>query len=264
MDLIWLHRPAEWEPDPRAQRALRRLVAHGLRHADGIFAISRAAAEDLARSLGVPGERITVTPLGVRPADTAAAPELALREWLELGSARVLLCVAQQRPYKNLAGLIRALPALDADVVAVLVGSRTALETELRGLAADLGVAGRVRLADWVSEAELEGLYALSDGFVLPSLIEGFGLPVLEAMARGLPVACSDVPALVEVAGDAALFFDPRDQESIDDRLRRLLSDPELRRDLAVRGRERAARFSWRRTGEATLGGYRAAIASRA
>jgi glycosyltransferase involved in cell wall biosynthesis len=263
MDLIWLHRPAEWEPDPRAQRALRRLVVHGLRHADAVFAISRAVADDVVRSFGVPDRRITVTPLGVRPPEVTAVPEQALREQLGLGRARVLLCVAQKRPYKNLEHLIRALPALDPDVMVVLVGSSTPHETQLRRLAGELGVAGRVRLADWVSEAELAGLYALSEAFVLPSLIEGFGLPVLEAMVHGLAVACSDVPALVEVAGDAALLFDPRDQEAIDRGLRRLLGDAELRRDLVARGRERAARFSWARTGEASLRGYREAIAGR-
>ncbi|HWF26626.1 MAG TPA: glycosyltransferase family 1 protein, partial [Solirubrobacteraceae bacterium] len=207
--------------------------------------------------------RITVTPLGVRVSEAAAVPEGILRAQLGLGRARVLLCVAQKRPYKNLQGLIRALPALSRDVTAVLVGSSTPHEAELRRLAGDLGVADRVRMTDWVSEAELEGLYAVSEGFVLPSLIEGFGLPVLEAMARGVPVACSEIPALSEVAGDAALRFDPADQGAIDRALRRLLADGDLRRDLVARGLERAAHFSWSRTGAGSLRAYREAIARR-
>jgi glycosyltransferase involved in cell wall biosynthesis len=264
MDLIWLHRPDEWDPDPRAQRALRRLVGHSLLHADGVFAISRAAAEDFVRTFGLERERVSVTPLGVRPPALAPVPEHALRERLGLEDARVLLSVAQLRPYKNLGRLISALPALDSEIVLVLVGASTPHEAELRALAAELGVTDRMRILGWVSEAELAGLYALSAAFVLPSLIEGFGLPVLEAMAHGVPVACSDIPALTEVAGDAALLFDPGDQTALDRELRRLLADPGLREDLAMLGHERVAQFRWARTGEASLRGYREAMARRA
>jgi glycosyltransferase involved in cell wall biosynthesis len=260
MDLIWLHRAADWEPDPRAQRAMRRLVAHSLRHADRVFAISRAAADDFLHSFEIPGRRIVVTPLGVRLPTLTPTPEAELRERLGVGRARVLLCVAQKRRYKNLETLIRALPTLDADVVLALPGSSTAYEDELRILADQLGVTDRLCLPEWLSEAELAGLYALSTAFALPSLIEGFGLPVLEAMAHGLPVACSDIPALNEVAGTAALLFDPGDQESINDSLRRLLASSDLRQELVARGRDQAARFTWAQTGAASLRGYREAI----
>jgi glycosyltransferase involved in cell wall biosynthesis len=117
-----------------------------------------------------------------------------------------------------------------------------------------------VRFPAWVSGEELEALYAEATCFVLPSLIEGFGLPVLEAMARGVPVACSDRPALPEVAGDAALLFDPTDQTAVTDAVRRLLTDVQLRRHLASRGLDRARLFSWRRTAELTLASYRRAV----
>jgi glycosyltransferase involved in cell wall biosynthesis len=112
----------------------------------------------------------------------------------------------------------------------------------------------------WVSAEDLEGLYALAAAFVFPSLAEGFGLPVLEAMARGVPVACSDRPALPEVAGDAALLFDPTDQPAVTESVRRLIRDAGLRADLAARGLERAKQFSWRRTAELTLASYRRAV----
>jgi glycosyltransferase involved in cell wall biosynthesis len=263
-DLIWLHRPSEWETSPRAHRAMRRVVSHSLRHADRVFADSRAAAEDFASTLGVPRERIDVTPLGVRaPAEGSRAGEASVRAQLELGSARVLLCVAQKRPYKNLHRLIRALPDLEDDVTLVLPGSPTDYERELRALAAELGVAGRVRFPDWLSEDQLDGLYALSSAFILPSLIEGFGLPVLEAMVRGVPVACSNVSALPEVAGEAALLFDPASQAQVTGAAQRLLGDRVLAERLALAGRERAARFTWRRAGEASLAGYRRAIGAR-
>lgn len=262
LDLIWLHRGAEWEASVRAQRMMRLLVAHCVRHADGIFAISEAAAEDFVRTLGIDRQRIHVTPLGVHL--RSAVPGTAegeLRERLDLGAARVLLCVAQKRPYKNLGRLVIALAELDEDVVLVLPGSQTPYESELRALAIKLGVAHRVRFPPWLSDQDLDGLYALADAFVLPSLIEGFGIPVLEAMAHGTPVACSRVSALSEVAGDAALLFDPERQEELTAAVRRLLGDRELARQLSARGLERAKQFSWRRTGAASLEGYRRALA---
>jgi glycosyltransferase involved in cell wall biosynthesis len=278
LDLIWLHRGAEWEPTARARARMLTLVRHAVRHADGVFAISHAAAEDFVRTLGVPRERIDVTPLGIDAAggDASGAPALGidpaaaasaagrLRARLGLGAERVVLCVAQKRPYKNLHRLVRALAELEADVVLVLPGAATAYEAELRALARELGVAARVRFPEWLSDAELDELYRLSDVFVLPSLIEGFGLPVLEAMARGVPVACSNVSALPEVAGDAALLFDPERQEEITGAIRRLLADGALAERLRARGRERVARFTWERTGAASLAGYRRAIARRA
>src|SRR5205823_4785178 len=98
--------------------------------------------------------------------------------------------------------------------------------------AAELGVADDVRFLGWISKSELEGLWTVALAFIFPSLYEGFGLPVLEAMARGVPVACSNASSLPEVAGDAALLFDPRDTDGIEAALIRLLHDPDLRADL--------------------------------
>jgi glycosyltransferase involved in cell wall biosynthesis len=264
LDLIWLHRPEEWEASTRVHRTMRRRVDRAVRGADRIFAISGAARDDLVETLGLRRDRIEVTPLGARPSAVRPIAPDVLRAQLDLGDARVLLCVAQKRPYKNLLQLIRALPALDEDVVLVLPGSPTPHEGELRALARELGVAARVRFPDWLSEEQLEGLYALSSVFVLPSLIEGFGMPVIEAMLRGLPVACSKIPALTEVAGDAALTFDPERQEELTAAVRRLLDDRGLAHELVQRGLERAQAFTWRRTGERSLAGYRrAALAGR-
>jgi glycosyltransferase involved in cell wall biosynthesis len=265
LDLIWLHRPEEWEASPRVHRTMRRRVGRAVAGANRIFAISHDAAEDLISTLGVARERIEVTPLGARLPRSPPDPveERALRAELELGDARVVLCVAQKRPYKNLRRLVRALPALDDDVVLVLAGAPTPYERELRALADELGVALRVRFPAWLSEAQLEGCYGLCSLFVLPSLIEGFGLPVLEAMLRGVPVACSNTSSLPEVAGDAALTFDPERQEEIDGAIRRLLEDRALAERLRERGRERAERFTWKQTGVASLAGYRRAIEGR-
>lgn len=263
LDVIWMRPPEDWGGSPEGQRSLRRMVEHSVRHANMVFAISQAGAREIRRALPVAAEHIQVTPLGVRAPATMAADEGAVREALALGDARVVLCVAQKRPYKNLQALVRALRALPPDVVLVLPGAPTEHEQELRSLAEELGVAQRVRLPAWLSEADLEGLYALSSAFVLPSLVEGFGLPVLEAMLRGVPVACSDASSLPEVAGEAALLFDPHSQPAIEAAILRLLEEPALARELRERGRERATGFTWQRTGEATLAGYRRALGGR-
>jgi glycosyltransferase involved in cell wall biosynthesis len=144
--------------------------------------------------------------------------------------------------------------------VLVLPGYHTAHERELRERARALDVAGDVRFPAWVSVAELEGLWEIAQAFVFPSLYEGFGLPVLEAMARGVPVACSNSSSLPEVAGDAALLFDPQDVPAIAAALERLLVDPDLAARLRAHGRQRAQLFTWRRTARLTLDAYARAL----
>ena len=162
--------------------------------------------DDLVQLLKVPAEKIDVVPGGCRRTPTAEAthgPELRAR--LGLGELSVVLTASAKRPHKNLAPLLEAwalLPSGDRPVL-VLPGYPTPHERELRERAAALGIEGDTRFAGWVSTADLEGLYSTrSSCFVYPSLYEGFGLPVLEAMARGVPVACSDRASLSEVAGD--------------------------------------------------------------
>jgi glycosyltransferase involved in cell wall biosynthesis len=113
-----------------------------------------------------------------------------------------------------------------------------------------------------VAPADLEGLYAIASAFVFPSLAEGFGLPVLEAMARGVPVACSDRSSLPEVVGDAALLFDPEDPRAIAAALERLLADRAGADRLRAAGRARAATFTWERTAELTAAAYARALAA--
>jgi glycosyltransferase involved in cell wall biosynthesis len=252
LDLIWMHQGEAWGT-PSAVRTMALLTRISARTAHRVITISGSARDDLVESFGLRNDKIDVTPLGVRLPDTTPSRKS--------DGPPVVLCVAQKRPYKNLGSLIRAVAELDAEApVLVLPGARTEHEQELRVLADSLGVADRVRFPAWVPAEELEALYAEATCFVLPSLIEGFGLPVLEAMARGVPVACSDRPALPEVAGDAALLFDPTDQSAVTDAVRRLIRDARLRADLSARGLERARQFSWRRTAELTLASYRRAV----
>ncbi|MGH3990960.1 MAG: glycosyltransferase family 4 protein, partial [Pseudonocardiaceae bacterium] len=141
-------------------------------------------------------------------------------------------------------------------------GYPTPHEDELRELAVTLGIAHLVRLLPWVAAADLERLYRASACVVFPSLYEGFGLPVLEAMARGVPVACSDRSSLPEVAGDAALLFDPEDVDAIRSATEELLADTALAARLRTAGRERAASYTWERTADLTVRSYRRALDS--
>ena len=144
----------------------------------------------------------------------------------------------------------------------MLPGYPTPHEQELRSRAAELGIDRDVRFLGWISAAELEGLYAAASCFVFPSLAEGFGLPVLEAMARGVPVACSARGSLAEVAGDAALLFDPESEPAIADAIRNLLSNSALRDRLRAAGRAQAARFPWSACADGTLASYERALGS--
>jgi glycosyltransferase involved in cell wall biosynthesis len=252
LDMIWLHQGEAWGT-PSAVRTMALLTRVSARSAHRVITISESARDDIVRNFGLDPAKIDVTPLGVRMPDSPPPRTVDAQP--------TVLCVAQKRPYKNLASLVRAVAELDEEApILVLPGAPTDHESELRALADALGVADRVRFPAWVSPDELETLYAEATCFVLPSLIEGFGLPVLEAMARGVPVACSDRPALPEVAGDAALLFDPTDQPAVTESVRRLIRDAGLRADLAARGLERAKQFSWRRTAELTLASYRRAV----
>jgi len=260
LDLIWLHYPGAMTA--RDTLGMKVLGLTSARRADRVIAISEAGKADLVQTIGLDPERIDVTMLGIRDGGSApATPEDELRRRLALGDGQLVLCVAQKRIHKNLLGLVRAFALLgDRDATLVLPGPPTAYEEEVRALAGQLGIAERVRFLDWVSAEDLEGLFAAASAFVLPSLMEGFGLPIIEAMQHGVPVACSDISSLPEVAGDAALLFDPHDDASIAAAIVRLLDDPALAADLGARGRARCAELTWEATARATLASYRRAI----
>jgi glycosyltransferase involved in cell wall biosynthesis len=243
------------------------LVPAAARRSDRILVDAASTAADLERHLGVAPAKIDVVPLGVGHAPTGAAtPERELRARLGLGDRPLLLSVSAKRPHKNLARLLEAHARLDGAQrpLLVLPGYATPHEAELIARAASLGTIDDVRFLHWLDQADLEGLYAAATAFVFPSLYEGFGLPVLEAMARGVPVACSDRSSLPEVAGDAALLFDPEDGEAIAAALARLCGDGALRARLSDAGRRQAARFDWDAAARATVASYRRALGADA
>ena len=248
-------------------RGMRMLVPAAVRRSERVIADSLATRDDLVGLLGTPAAKIDVAPLGLptirREEDL---PEAETWARLDLGEREVVLSLSAKRPHKNLLTLISALALIPSERRPLLVipGYPTWHEAELRARAAELGVAADVRMPDWLSGPELEGLWARARAFVFPSLYEGFGLPVLEAMARGVPVACANASSLPEVAGDAALLFDPHDERAIAAAIDTLLSqDDDARARTAARGIARAQRFTWERTAAATLDSYARALSGR-
>jgi glycosyltransferase involved in cell wall biosynthesis len=257
-DLTWMIAPDPGEAN--TIRLWRAVVPPVARRADRILALSAAGAEHVNEYLGVPRDRIDVVPLA--PGEnhlSASTPASELRARLGIGGGPVILSVSAKKIHKNLERLIRAMTLVVAQEPAarlVIPGNPTAHERELDDLASRLGIADNTIFPAYVDASDLEGLYALASCFVFPSINEGFGIPILEAMRRGVPVACSRASALPEVAGDAARYFDPCDVADIADALLELLSDREISARLVALGRERAEGFTWEATAQGTLRTY--------
>jgi glycosyltransferase involved in cell wall biosynthesis len=245
-------------------QAMRVLVPAAARRSRRVIVPSRATRDDVVRHLRVPADRVDVVPEAVgHPVGDPRRTREEVRTDLGAGERPLVLTVSAKRPHKNLMRLLGALARLPAERRPLLAmpGYPTPHEAQLRARASELDVGESVRLLGWLSGTELEDLYRAADAFVFPSLLEGFGLPVLEAMARGLPVATSDRTSLAEVAGDAALLFDAEDEASIAAAIERLLGDPELGERLGIAGLAQAGKFTWEDTAAGTVESYRRALA---
>jgi glycosyltransferase involved in cell wall biosynthesis len=264
-DVTWLREPET--VGPLTALLWRVIVPTVARRAQRVITLSEAARREILEDLPVRADKVDVIPCGsgngssVRPTE-----EEELRSRLGLGGRGVLLAVSALSRHKNLPPLVRALAQVretHPGVVLVIVGNRTKHGRELEELARELGVGDALCLPGWVSDADLEGLYRAASCFVFPSRREGFGLPILEAMARGVPVACSNASAMPEVAGDAALYFAPDRPDEIAQAVERLLGEPKLAAKLAKRGRDRQGAFTWTRAAEGTLAVYERALSSK-
>jgi glycosyltransferase involved in cell wall biosynthesis len=245
--------------------AMRLLVPLAARRSDRIIAPSHSTHDDLVRLLRISADKIDVVPEGIGSTRaTSSVGEGEIRQRLALGDRPFVLTLSAKRPHKNLPRLLDALALIPRDrrPALVLPGYETPHETELRGRVAQLGLDADVRFAGWVAPQELEALFQAAACFVFPSLYEGFGLPVLEAMSRGVPVACSDRGSLAEVADDAALLFDPKRADAIAASIETLLTDREVADRLRAAGIARAREFTWTATARGTLATYERTLSS--
>jgi glycosyltransferase involved in cell wall biosynthesis len=264
-DITWLVAPDPGEVV--TTRLWRAIVPPVARRADRVITLSGSSAQDIVDRLGVARERIDVVALAAGGSDRVSpTPERELRARLALGQGPVVLTVAAKRVHKNLARLLRAMLAVVErwpSAVLVMPGNPTPYEQELRALAAELSLESNVVFPPYVSAPDLEGLYALASCFVFASLHEGFGIPILEAMRRGVPVACSRASALPEVAGEAARYFDPQETGEIAAAILEILGDRALASNLSAAGLAREAEFTWEQTARGTLASYEQAWSQR-
>lgn len=245
--------------DAELKRTCRRLAAF-----DRVITVSESAKREVVEAYRLPAERVTVVYNGVgdRFRPDAWSPEA-------LASYRVcrpyVLTVSTIKPKKNVIASVRAFARLlarrpDLPHQLVLVGYTMPGYTEVADEIRNLGLEGRVVVTGWTASADIPAFYAGADLVLFPSLHEGFGLPIVEGMASGVPVAASNVCSIPEVGGDAILTFDPNDVDAIAAAAERALFDAPLRADLVRRGRDRARRFTWTEAARQTADIYRSLL----
>lgn len=253
-DLLAFRHP-EWVPTRASGGLLRWMIKRAALAATHILTDSEASRVDLEELFAISAERITVTPLAageiVPIAGVARRPDL-------------IFAPGNRMPHKNIGSLIEALSLIPAArrPHLVITGSRD--NDPLVPLVRRFGLEEWISLEGWLTHEQLERMYAEAALVVFPTQFEGFGLPILEAMVRGCPVACSDLPVLREVAGDAAAYFDQTSPAAIAATVTDLLSRPDELASMAAGGLVRSARFSWDRVAEQTLDVFRGVLAGSA
>jgi glycosyltransferase involved in cell wall biosynthesis len=262
-DLAFLHLPGTF---PAAQRlALRVLVPRSITKASRVITVSEFSRSDILTSYGVRPEKITVIPEGAgasfRPLESERIEGVLARYGLRPG---FLFSLGRLNRRKNLERVLLAYRRLRtggaSDTTLVIGGKRDYGGDEVLRRIGLSGVASSIRWIGLIPDEDLPAFYSAAACFVYPSLFEGFGLPVLEAMACGTPVVTSNRGALAELVGDAAMVVDPESVDALAEAMTRVLTDAPLAADLGRRGLERSRRFSWRETARRTLEVYREAV----
>ena len=256
-DLAWAVYP---ETAPQIDERWRRRFARAVRRCGAVIVPSVSAKGDLVARYRIPEERVHAIAHGVDASAFAAVTEAQVdrvRERFKIVGAYVLF-VGGLEPRKNLVGLVRAFAGLGVDATLVIAGGRVRwfpaeearVWAEVRKLAEP--ARSRVVMTGYVSDEDKHALLAGAEALAYPSFYEGFGFPVIEAMAAGTPVLTSNVSSLPEIAGEDAMLVDPKDEHAIAEGLRRLLTDGDLRERLIGPGRARAAGYTWEATARRT------------
>ncbi|MFD6697514.1 MULTISPECIES: glycosyltransferase family 4 protein [unclassified Microbacterium] len=255
-DMIYWSHP-ELMTTPLYTRPVRWMEKQTSRNATRIATISPTSKKELIKYLGVSAERIDVTPLA------GQAPKNVDRT-LAGSEGPMILAMGNRRPHKNWGALIRAAALLPAEQRPRIVITGGRGEDPLRPLVDELDVAEWIDLRGWIDDTEVAHLYSTATALAIPSFVEGFSLPTIEAMAAGIPALLSDLEVHRYVGGDAARYFDPSDDQSLADLLARVTSDPDLVADMVTTGFEQAQLFTWERTARETRAVFEAALADAA
>jgi glycosyltransferase involved in cell wall biosynthesis len=267
-DVSFLEYPEYFTLARRLQ--LQLTVSRSVKRAAGILTVSEFSRDAIARAYGLDAAKVRVVHNAANPGFRIVGRDRAqqsVKESLHF-DAPFILSVGDLQPRKNQIGLIAAFAQLLAEYPQiphhlVLAGKETWFAAKVKEAARTSGFASRIHFTGYVPDTELLQLYNACECFVFPSFYEGFGLPILEAMACGRAVACSNTSAMPEVAAGTALLFDPRQTGDIKRALTDILLDPELRGQLERLGTHRAAFFNWEKSARATLEVYREVLAMR-
>lgn len=265
-DLTWLEAPDlcfderfAWTKARVTHAYARLTMPYAVRKAAHVIAVSSHTRERAIAVLGLSPDRVTVIHHGVARDDfppAATAPAAGERS---SSGETFFLCLGNTKPYKNTRAAISAFALIAGSHAGcrLFITGRTDSQRNLEALVRDLGLNGRVSFTGAVPQVRLVELMHQAVGLVFPSLVEGFGLPLVEAMSAGCPVVGSSAPTVAEICGDAALLPDPRSPVAVAEAMRRLLEDPPLRLELRRKGFARAALFTWDACARATLALYR-------
>ncbi|MBF8283442.1 MAG: Glycosyl transferase, group 1 [Anaerolineales bacterium] len=255
-------------PVRRGTRTLLTVVPRSVARADHVLADSQATRADLVELYRTPAEKISVLYSGVHESFQPVTDLAAVRARYSLGDAPFVLAVGTLQPRKNYVRLIQAFAAISnlqprtSNLHLVIAGGKGWRYDAIFAEVEKLGLRDRVMFPGFVADADLPALYSAARVLAYPSIYEGFGLPMLEAMACGTPVVTSTASCMPEVAGDAALLVPPTDVDALAAALDRALTDEALRADLIARGRARARQFSWAKSAQQLLGIYHAVCAA--
>lgn len=260
MDLAFLHFPEYFTQKDLTQ--LKSWTSYSVKKAKAIVTISESTKNDIIKLYGIPGQMVRVVYLGIKKTVTLT-PHIYTMQELQTKygiNKDFVLFVGTLQPRKNIARLIEAFSELlkekkyeNSPLQLVIVGKKGWQYDEILASPKKYGVEDRVKFLDFVPDEELVMLYKNALCFAWPSLYEGFGLPILEAMKMGCPVITSNVSSMPEAGGDAALYVDPENVEDITKKLDKLVSSPELRKEMVEKGKKQVQKFSWEKTAKETL-----------
>lgn len=260
MDLSYIHFPELFKKSDLYQ--LKHWTAYSVKNAAKILTISKASKDDIIKIYGVPEEKVVVVYPGIKSQITLEPHVYPMKEiYTKFGiSGNFILFVGTLQPRKNIVRLIEAFSRIqknkknnEENVTLVIVGKKGWQYDDIFSAPEKFGVVEQVKFLDFVSNEDLVMLYKHARCYVLPSLYEGFGLPVLEAMKNDCPVITSNVSSLPEAGGDACLYVDPTDVADIAEKIQMVLSDEKLRNELIEKGRTQIKKFSWEKTAKEAL-----------